>query len=149
MLPCDCSRTAKNTLIKLPCCIKWAFQIITPTIFTTLLQPNHQFSLRSFTNSTQYNFSVPSVSQAPKTIVSPLQLYNVSQQFQTRAKSPLKFLYNKQTKKLLPSVTQIFKFTATPTCYVAKQPHLSPIKITFIYKNLPGGTDVRTAQTII
>ena len=37
------------------------------------------------------------------------------------------------TNKKLPSITQIYKFTATPTCYNAKQPHLSPIKITFTY----------------
>jgi len=50
-------------------------------------------------------------------------------------------------KKLLPSVSQIYKFTATPTCYNAKQSHLSPSKITFTHKNLPVGTEVHTAQT--
>jgi len=36
--------------------------------------------------------------------------------------------------KLLPSVTQIYKFTASPNCYNAKQPHLSPRKITLFIK---------------
>jgi len=45
-------------------------------------------------------------------------------------------------------ITQIYKFTATLTCYNAKQPHLSPGKITFTYKNLPVGIEVHTAQTL-
>jgi len=50
-------------------------------------------------------------------------------------------------KNLLPSITQIYKFTTTPACYYAKQPHRLPSKITFIYKNLPVGTEVHTSQT--
>jgi len=38
------------------------------------------------------------------------------------------------------------KFTAAPTCYNTKEPHLSEIKITFTYKNLPVCTAVGTAQ---
>jgi ssDNA-binding Zn-finger/Zn-ribbon topoisomerase 1 len=41
---------------------------------------------------------------------------------------------DKQKKKYSPSVTQIYKFAVTPTCYNAKQPHLSPIKTSFTYK---------------
>jgi phage gpG-like protein len=78
-------------------------------------------------------------------VVSLLQIYNFTQQFQTRAKRSAQVLTNK--KQLLPSVIQIYKFTATPTFYSTKQPHLLQIKVAFTYKNLPVGTVELTTQT--
>jgi hypothetical protein len=69
-----------------------------------------------------------------KIVVSPLHWYKITQQFQTQAERSAQIYYS--------PVTQYYKFTATPTCYNI-QPHLSQIKVTFTYKSLPVGTQLR------
>ena len=86
-------------------------------------------------------FSFSSISQASKLLYHPTTFRN---NFKPKPKGLLKSHNNTQTKNYSP---QSHKFTATPTCCNAKQPHLSPSKITSTYKNLPVGTQVHTAQT--
>jgi len=70
--------------------------------------------------STQYIFLFLLSFTGSETVVSPFQLYNISQQSHTRAKRSAQVpLQQTNKKKLLPSVTQIYKFAVTPTCYNA------------------------------
>jgi len=66
--------------------------------------------------------------------------------FKPKPKGPLKSHIVKQNN-YYPQSHKFTDFTATPTCYNAKHPHLSPSKITSTIKNLPVGTEVHTAQT--
>jgi hypothetical protein len=74
-----------------------------------------------------------------------LQLYSVSEQFQTQGKGLLKFHNNKN--KTSPNL-QIFKFH----CNTYLLPHkittsFTKPKLLYTYKNCPVGTEVCTAQT--
>ena len=94
------------------------------------LNLNHPFSLGSFICPTQYIYLFLLCYTLSKTVVSPLQLYNVLLLFQTLAKG----FSQASCNKFLSSVMRIYKFIATPTCCNTKQPHFPPTKLLSLIK---------------